>query len=260
MFSMYRNSKSDVQRWILLQKDPSRVPVHHISSSTREYKEPRVSSPILNRHERIHVRDLTISNSDNINLAYELSRYPNLKYLCIHNLRVDDHLPQISATKIRIARSEKFNKVRFFQCFDVTRITSLNLENASLGIVPLAPEFVSLRELTIKEDTEVMVIFASCLIANSLTSISIPSNPEIDTRPALNHHCGSLRFIKCDFDPSYIIRKNPYEAKKIFYRLISDFERFPKLEWAIHLGVALRVNKKRDAFAKVWFHPEEYPY
>ncbi|KAG7661749.1 uncharacterized protein J8A68_004697 [[Candida] subhashii] len=78
--------------------------------------------------ERIHVRNLTITNSDKINLKYELSRYPNLKHLCIHDLREDDELPWVSATRIRIRRSERFDMESFFECFDIGRITSLNLE------------------------------------------------------------------------------------------------------------------------------------
>lgn len=119
MFSMYRISKPEVQRWILQQKDPSRVKVHHISTTTRQY---------MGLDERIYDRNLTITNSDKINLKYELSRYSNLKYLCIHNLREDDELPRVSATRIRIRRSERFDMESFFECFDIGRITSLNLE------------------------------------------------------------------------------------------------------------------------------------
>ncbi|KAG7661963.1 uncharacterized protein J8A68_004566 [[Candida] subhashii] len=253
MIVIERIRKSEVQRWILRQPDSPLISIHCISSPTTKV------DPV-----RLYIKNLTISISSEMNLPYELSKYPNLAYLFIEKLQNLQGLPQISVTGLRISELREFNIDDFCGCFDISRLTSLDLSNVSQEIIPMAPRFKSLRKLYISNYPQIMSEFAEALPQNSLVHLTIPPSMIPSFLPVALRHSLSLRCITSRSRASFIVPGDSSQVRKLFHQFESHLDMFPKIQYVIWKHVALQVTRDVTGnalgFAPVDFHPLYFPY
>lgn len=249
VFVIYRIAQLSVQRWILKQKDPSRVHTHYISSPTKHYMED---------DGRIHVKHLTIVDSDEISLEKELRKYDNLSSLYIKYLRDDTELQRISVRKLKLLKPTVEEMSQVFKCFDVGIITLLDLAVALDDIVALAPRFKSLRTLKIKKSSEILVDFAICLPENSLMYLAIPNTRLHSMNSMLLCHRLSLREIICGFQVDFLFCGEISKVKRKFGFLKMELWQYPNLQYVRFDAVALKaVHDEKDIgrhFSPVKFH------
>ncbi|KAG7666163.1 uncharacterized protein J8A68_000292 [[Candida] subhashii] len=245
--------KDNVQRWMFNCPDNPFITMHHLLGPTTK-KDPT----------REHVRDLIVTRHPDIDYSYELKKYPNLRSLYLEHIQSLEGLPKISAREVKIRQLSSFDIYDFCGCFDVAKITSLDLSKVSEEIVKIAPRFKSLRKLYITHDASIMCRFAQALPKDSLTYLSVPARSIDSFQVEALRHAGSLRIISASPYFQSIVPKEPSKAKEKVKQLEWNLFRFSKLEFVIFDREALRVFRRdetpRFEFVPVEFHPTICPY